>query len=550
MNQAQTHSGSAPLSWHGGPQGSVFFSEEEVASVVANPRLPAFIVLEPSTGRIGAALGGELVHASAHAAASHSHPALQVIAALPPVFPERLGDPGFLETHGVRFPYIAGEMANGIASARMVIAMARGGMLGFFGAAGLEPVEVTRAIREIRAALPPEAENWGANLIHTPVASEHEEAIVDLYLKEGVRRVCASAYLRLTASVVRYACTGLALDPSGRIRRHNYVFAKVSQPWVASQFMSPPPPQILEKLRQAGRLTREEAHLGAHLPLAEDVTVEADSGGHTDNRPLDAMLPTIMRLRDELTEKYRYSRPIRVGAAGGLGTPTAIAAAFAAGADYVLTGSINQATREAGMSDGVKAMLATVGITDVVMAPAPDMFEMGIKVQVLRRPTMYASRAGKLYELYRKYENLDEIPEADRQVLERDIFKTSMENVWVQTQAFFARVLPQEIERASKDAKHKMALVFRWYLGLSSKWAIHGDPERKLDYQIWCGPAMGAFNAWTRGSFLAEPRNRDVVQVARNLMEGAAHLTRAQQMRSCGIRLPRTAFHFQPRPLR
>ena len=46
------------------------------------------------------------------------------------------------------------------------------------------------------------------------------------------------------------------------------------------------------------------------------------------------------------------------------------------------------------------------------------------------------------------------------------------------------------------EAKHRMALVFRWYLGKSSRWAISGESARRADYQIWCGPAMGAFNAW------------------------------------------------------
>ena len=36
-----------------------------------------------------------------------------------------------------------------------------------------------------------------------------------------------------------------------------------------------------------------------------------------------------------------------------------------------------------------------------------------------------------------------------------------------------------------------MALVFRWYLGMSSRWAIEGSVERRSDYQIWCGPAQG-----------------------------------------------------------
>jgi hypothetical protein len=60
---------------------------------------------------------------------------------------------------------------------------------------------------------------------------------------------------------------------------------------------------------------------------------------------------------------------------------------------------------------------------------------------------------------------------------------------------------------------------------------------------------MGAFNAWTRGSFLAEPTNREVVQVARNLIEGAAVITRAQQLRSFGVPMPAATFDYRPRPL-
>ncbi len=43
----------------------------------------------------------------------------------------------------------------------------------------------------------------------------------------------------------------------------------------------------------------------------------------------------------------------------------------------------------------------------VLMAPAADMFEMGVKVQVLERGTMFAMRAAKLYELYRGHAALE-----------------------------------------------------------------------------------------------------------------------------------------------
>ena len=94
-----------------------------------------------------------------------------------------------------------------------------------------------------------------------------------------------------------------------------------------------------------------------------------------------------------------------------------------------------------------------------------------------------------------------------------------------------------------------MALVFRWYLGLSSKWAIWGEAPRRLDYQIWCGPAMGAFNDWVRGSFLEAPANRTVVQIALNLLEGAAAITRAHQLRTYGVPVHSSAFNYRPRPL-
>jgi hypothetical protein len=35
----------------------------------------------------------------------------------------------------------------------------------------------------------------------------------------------------------------------------------------------------------------------------------------------------------------------------------------------------------------------------VAMAPSSDMFELGVKVRVLRRGTAFAARAGRLYEI-------------------------------------------------------------------------------------------------------------------------------------------------------
>ena len=179
--------------------------------------------------------------------------------------------------------------------------------------------------------------------------------------------------------MVRCAAAGLRRDPrTGAIVRRHHVFAKVSRAEVATQFMSPPPAEMLRSLIERGLLSQEEAELAARLPVAEDITVEADSGGHTDNRPLVALLPAILALRDELAARHGYPRPIRVGAAGGLGTPSGVAAAFALGAAYVAHRLGQPGRRRVGaLGVGQERCSREADLADVTMAPAADMFELG-----------------------------------------------------------------------------------------------------------------------------------------------------------------------------
>jgi trans-AT polyketide synthase, acyltransferase and oxidoreductase domains len=526
------------LGWRGDLD-EVAYGGAALADALGRVREPLHVVEEPVSGALGVAAGGALTLDGRGDALWRG--------TLPPLYPEWLGDRGFLAAHGVRFPYIAGEMAGGIASPAMVIAMARAGMLGFLGTAGLSLARIGSMIDAVEAEVG--QASWGANLIHSPHEPAIEEATVDLYLRRGVTRVSASAFMRVTESVVRYACTGLARLPDGQIARRHHLFAKVSRPEVAAQFLAPAPAPILAALVAAGRLTAAEAELAARLPLAEDLTVEADSGGHTDNRPLAVVLPAIAALRDRICAEHAYPRPVRVGAAGGLGTPAAVAAAFALGAAYVLTGSINQCTVEADTSEEVKRLLAAAGLADVAMAPAADMFELGVKVQVLRRGTMFAQRAAQLHQLYLTHRSLEELPDTVRKELETRLFQRPLGEVWAETRRYWLEREPAQALQGDADARHRMALVFRWYLGNGSRCACAGAAGRVLDYQVWCGPAMGGFNAWVAGSFLAEPAAREVVQIALNLLEGAAVATRAQQLRTYGLDVPAEAFAFRPRPL-
>ncbi|MBY0514704.1 MAG: PfaD family polyunsaturated fatty acid/polyketide biosynthesis protein [Gemmataceae bacterium] len=471
---------------------------------------------------------------------------LPVVAYLPPLPPERLGDPTFCADHGLKYPYMTGAMANGIGSAEIVIAMANAGMLGSFGAAGLSVDRITQALDAIQAAVGDKP--YCVNLIHSPNEPAHEMATAELLLKRGVPLVEASAYLDLTPAIVRYRVAGFKGGVGGMAYPLNRVIGKVSRVEVATKFLSPPPERIVKELVAAGHVTATQAELAARFPVADDVTVEADSGGHTDNRPAITLLPTILALRDRLQAQYRYPTPPRVGLAGGIATPAGVAGAFAMGAAYVVTGSVNQACVESGSSDPVRKMLAEAGQADVTMAPAADMFEMGVKVQVLKRGTMFAMRAAKLFELYRQYPSWEAIPPADRVQVEKTHLRATFDEVWHQTREFFRRRDPTQLPRAESDPKHRMALVFRWYLGLSSRWANAGEPARQLDYQVWCGPAMGAFNEWAKGSCLEPPAGRTVVGVALNLLYGACVVLRRQALRQQGVAFPDACFPLAPLP--
>lgn len=219
------------------------------------------------------------------------------------------------------------------------------------------------------------------------------------------------------------------------------------------------------------------------------------------------------------------------------------------GADYVVTGSVNQACLEAGASVHTKNLLAQARMTDVSMAPAADMFEMGVKLQVLKRGTMFAVRAQKLYELYVSYNSIEEIPQAERDKIEKQIFPKSLEEVWQDTVNYFQRRDPNQIIRATDNPKRKMALIFRSYLGLSSRWSNLGEKGREADYQIWCGPAMGSFNDWVKGSYLEDPQNRRVVDVAEHIMTGAAFFYRLQNLKLLGMSIPAQYWNYQPHPI-
>ena len=449
-----------------------------------------------------------------------------------------LGDASFLKAYNCKLPLYTGAMAKGIASAELVVAAGKAGILASLGAGGLPLALVEKALDHIQSNLS-NGEPYAVNLIHSPFDDGLEKGCVDLLLRRGVRAVEASAFMSLTPHVVRYRVSGLKRGPNGKVICMNKILFKVSRTELAEMALRPPPQAILNKLLKTGAITREQAEMSQEVPMCDDIAVEADSGGHTDNRPMHVILPLIMRLRDRITRELGYGRDrrVRVGAGGGIGCPEAALAAFSMGAAFVVTGTINQMCREAGTCDYVRKVLSEATYSDVTMAPAADMFDQGVELQVIKKGTLFASRAKTLFKLFQSYESLDEIPAADMKKVEKRIFQKSCDDVWQETRTFYINRLkdPEKVERAeTKDPKLKMSMTFRWYLSKSSGWANRGDDKsRQLDYQIWCGPAIGSFNEFIKGTYL-DPKVAnaypEVVQCNRQLLMGACYLRRFQAL--------------------
>jgi trans-AT polyketide synthase/acyltransferase/oxidoreductase domain-containing protein len=449
---------------------------------------------------------------------------------------ESLGSRQFREHYKVRYAYVAGSMYKGIASKELVSRMARAGLLGFLGTGGLSLSRIEEDLRYLRSELK-SGQTYGANLLCNLLLPALEEETVDLFLKNEVRHVEAAAFMQMTPSLVRFRVKGLGRGADGQVRAPNNVLAKVSRPEVAEAFMSPPPASIVDKLLRSGAITKTEAELSQGIPMAWDVCVESDSGGHTDQGVASVLMPAMLTLRDRMMNRYKYPTGIRIGAAGGIGTPEAAAAAFVLGADFILTGSINQCTVEAGTSNVVKDMLQEMNVQHTEYAPAGDMFELGAQVQVLRRGVLFPARANKLYDLYRHHNSIDEIDEDTRKQLQEKYFKRSFADVWEETREYYKRVKPDELERAERSPKHRMGLIFRWYFVHTIRIAMTGEQSQKVDFQVHCGPALGAFNQWVKGTSLENWRHRHVDGLAELLMKGTADVLnrRFQDMQLGGL---------------
>ena len=168
---------------------SVMFSPSSLGEVARSFRKTTYVIRDQESGAVGCCFEGRSSKVPRHD---------ELLATLPPLYPEWLGDRRFTARHHVRYGYVAGAMANGIASEELVIAMVQAGFLAFFGSAGLSTQRVEKALDRLFATLPDQS--WGANLIHSP--NDRARSKSQLYIERGVRRVSAGvAYMTYPLSI-------------------------------------------------------------------------------------------------------------------------------------------------------------------------------------------------------------------------------------------------------------------------------------------------------------------------------------------------------------
>ena len=427
-----------------------------------------------------------------------------------------LGSQYFLNDYQVEFPYVAGSMCHGISSVEWVAAMASAGFLSYFGSHGLAKQDLEQAIHQLKIQIN-DTSRFGMNISYENNHPEKSKEWIELFLATDIRNIELSGFTHVTEELVKFRLKGLQKHDDGQLIRQHKLLVKTDSIDVASLFMSPPPPFIVHKLLEEGVITPQQAEQSSFISMADDICVEGDTGWRTNRANILINLPLMIKRRDQIQKNNQYANIIRVGAAGGLGTPSAMVAMFILGADFVLTGSINQCTKEANIADSVKDILQKIEPEDVCHAPYGEQFESGEVVQIIRKGMFFPARAQKLFDLYRLYDNLNQIEQETITAIEQHYFNNSLNNVY--QELIDSHQLDQNtINKSNQDPKFKMALIFRSYFNNAAK-SIQKDFNNNRNHQIFSSQALGAFNQLVKNTELEDWRQRSVSRVAMFLIE-------------------------------
>jgi trans-AT polyketide synthase, acyltransferase and oxidoreductase domains len=408
------------------------------------------------------------------------------------------GDPGVLRAYGLRLPYLVDALPYGISGPAMLRRLAKAGLFGFLGTRGVPIAEVAADVSDLgtQDALG----RWGIELPPERLDPARALAITSLALDAGVGHAVTAGWAGVSPQLVRWRF-GRGKTSGGQRR----LLVRVTASHQAEAFLRPAAAELVAQLVRSGELDPAGAQDARRLPVATDICVHPEPGGAAAS-----LLLSVQRaVRDTGGSREGSVEPAPVGV-GGIGTPEEIASAILLGADFLVTGTINQCTPQARTSEAVKGLLATVTTADTVIGPSAELFCLGGLEHMVRKATLFPARAARLYGLHQACASLGHLTPATRRLLESDYFGQPLD--------LLAGSAP------GQDAEPPVADLLARYFDLGTRAALAGRLEQQLNWHIPGGPEIGAFNLAADRLDLADWRVRDVDVVAERLIAAGARL--------------------------
>lgn len=427
-----------------------------------------------------------------------------------------LGCKEFRDTYKTRYNYVVGGMCSGISGVDLVTAACNGKLLSFLGTNGLTMDEVENKILQLKSKVHNDT-LYGINITKDYSQPHIFTDLLRLCLKHNVKVVELSNVMAITKDLVLYRVKGMQFN-GAQVTGGNRILAKISQSYMAREFMLPAPVDILEELLSENSITKEEYSIALQIPMADDICVVGDVAFETERNNLLTFLPEVLAIKNEVVNSNKLIVNSRIGVAGGIGSPTVVSTLFNMGSDFILTGSINQCTIEADVADLIKEQLAQITTYDVGYAPSERLFELGKEVQVLKKGIFYPARAKKLKNIYDFVDSIDMIPSDIAQYIEERFFNAKLEKVYenITSKGFSEK----RLELAAKNSKYKLSLVFKEYLkeAFNKTRKMNMTQDDLVNSVIYCSKAMGLLNEELKKTEYSLWQNRSVVKIAEYLM--------------------------------
>jgi PfaD family protein len=441
-----------------------------------------------------------------------------------------LGSSQFKEAHQLKFAYGVTPFEREVCTVDMVSKLLCDGYLAFAPTDFLTIDEISEKICQLRQGADSKAIGLGYRF-HA-YNNDYEQKRMALAIEEDISRIYISGYLRASKSMIHYRVKGMKKRPDGAIEVPHSIFARVTDSAIALYFASPPPADILDELLSEGLITSEEADLGSKMPISQDLIVEPELNKGGLKQDLFSLYPSVKaELRAKMVSR---NAPVRVGVSGEIATPEAVAAAFRMGADFVLTGLVNSLTVEAGGSLKRRNLLFKTTSTDVTYAPSYEFLDSELPVTVTRFGTMFATKAKRMEDILRTTVSFSGLSESDRQFMEKNVFQKSLAEAYESSIEFCKKWWPDQVKSSSSD-KVKAAMLMKHWLFTTTQMAFDGIDNRELDYQVRADGGIVAFNKWRIGSVFDDEDKLSVIQLSKNLMEGALVISRMRSLREMGV---------------